>query len=675
MKRGFLKTAKAYPKELESSKEIGGLKREKVSVEGYEIKNRSPKEFSADFLDYDDETYVISSQPSRSQDAQLADNPDGWTECLINGFAKRKIVNTPSYPEPLPRPTQSNCYRVQNIPGKGRGLVATKDIKWGDLILAERAFIIIPATMPTDIGTIPSHFTEAQRQQVSLLEMEKVMEMIYKSMPEEYQKAYMDLYNCHTEDGSGRLHGIFRTNAIAISDYYMPVKPGEPEKTGCYCGTFNLSTNVEPHWDSPTFSMHLRAVRDIKKGEELCFSYISDLLVPASSRQRDLRSYGFECTCEACSDAAASDARRKEIRKISEPQFHFFTPSNDLKDQLGKKLVEPLFRGLKLMETEGLQSREQYGESLSRLSQMVGIAGDKQDWEEVQGDRSARNADVDKKAKEDLMLLDMMEKTMGDMGRQMGYSVSATPFALWRPPSNGTEVNLKSMALECLVLFFFSPSLFLPAMKRGFLKSTKAYPKNTAASGGNIEPAKSQNGSHPLFYDMAAQSKKIGGLKRETVSIEGHIPKPLDYILKDTDQTDFEDSDWIIANLPSTADASEGRTASTPTSSTTRRFSIEEIPGKGRGLVATKDIKWSDLIFAERPLIVHPAALPANHESLILEGHFTGPQMQQIGLNEAERQLELLFAELSPQAQAAYKDLWNCHKEDGSGPILGISED
>ncbi|KAK7032043.1 hypothetical protein VNI00_013411 [Paramarasmius palmivorus] len=427
MKRGFLKTAKAHPKgakpenakqEISTpncsvfdfaslSKEIGGLKREK----GLEV---------------------------HDQPTTLTDGP----ECLVNGLTKRKIVNTPSYPEPLPRPTQSDCYRVQDIPGKGRGLVATKDIKWGDLILAERAFIIIPAAMPTSIGTIPSHFTEAQRQQVSLLEMEKMMEMIYKSMPEEYQKAYMDLYNCHTEDGSGPLHGIFRTNAIAISDYYMPVKPGEPDKVGRYGGTFNdvskinhsCRPNVEPHWDSPTFSMHLRAVRDIKKGEELCFSYISDLLVPASSRQRDLRSYGFECTCEACSDAAASDARRKEIRKISAPQFHFFNDS----DELGKKVFEPLFRGLELMETEGLQSREQYGESLSRLSQMLCDKTGKK-YKEMhdaycRAQRSARNADVAKKAKEDLMLLDMMEKMMGDMGRQMGYKVSSCTF-----PSGGVQ--------------------------------------------------------------------------------------------------------------------------------------------------------------------------------------------------------------------------------------------
>ncbi|EEB91201.1 hypothetical protein MPER_10478 [Moniliophthora perniciosa FA553] len=66
--------------------------------------------------------------------------------------------------------------------------------------------------------------------------------------------------------------------------------------------------------------MILRTSRDIKAGDELCISYISNLLSPTASRQRDLRSYGFQCTCGRCSNASISDARSEEFREINKPK-------------------------------------------------------------------------------------------------------------------------------------------------------------------------------------------------------------------------------------------------------------------------------------------------------------------------------------------------------------------
>ncbi|ESK94126.1 hypothetical protein Moror_1049 [Moniliophthora roreri MCA 2997] len=367
----------------EQSKEIGGLKRGTASVEGYKPVGPELQIRDADRTDYEESQWLMTSQPSQFMGARLEDNPDGWTECYISGRAKRKILETPGFPESLPRPTQPDCFRVVDIPGKGRGIVATKDIKWGNLIFAERALIITPVGLPSGSDTeIPKHFTNAQREQVFMMDIEHGLDILVKRMPEENQKAFMELWNCHTEDGSGPLLGICRTNGLALQDYY------EPKKAGRYCGTFKVISrfnhscgpNIDHNWDSPTFSMHLRATRDIKEGEELCISYIPDLLEPAASRQRGLRAYGFVCACERCSTAAVSDARSKKIKEITEPGFMAMLVHGS--DVMLKQSIDRVRRGIQLMEEEGLQSQYEYGQLLSKMSQACGSFLDDEEGEQ-----------------------------------------------------------------------------------------------------------------------------------------------------------------------------------------------------------------------------------------------------------------------------------------------------
>jgi len=45
----------------------------------------------------------------------------------------------------------------------------------------------------------------------------------------------------------------------------------------------------------PTFSLHTRAVRKIKKGEEITISYCNTF-ESAKERQKGLDPYGFKCT-------------------------------------------------------------------------------------------------------------------------------------------------------------------------------------------------------------------------------------------------------------------------------------------------------------------------------------------------------------------------------------------
>jgi len=161
--------------------------------------------------DYHDDQWLLSTQPRYPPGATLAKYPDGWSECFNTGHAKRKILNTPGFPEPLPRPNPS-CFRISDSPGKGLGMFAARDIKMGDLIIAERALLILPrAFTPPD--RVPAHFTEEQTKRASVKTYERYLEGVVQRLPLESQVAFKQLRcNRNQDDGSGPIYNTVMTN-------------------------------------------------------------------------------------------------------------------------------------------------------------------------------------------------------------------------------------------------------------------------------------------------------------------------------------------------------------------------------------------------------------------------------------------------------------------------------
>ncbi|THU86387.1 SET domain-containing protein [Dendrothele bispora CBS 962.96] len=461
MKRGFLNKPNAFGKTstprtdngsniiqqslkphlfnyAEQSRMPGGLKRGKVDVGDFKAPELEIQIQAIDNtkLDYADDEWFASTQPAQSPGTTLEDVPDNWSVCYISGRAKRAILSVPGFPEALPRPDSSRPkqYKIIETPGKGMGMFATCDIEWGELILTERPLLVFPASnRHMSSLAYPKDFTIDQIQQAQLNQLEKVMETLVNQMPKENQEAYKRLANCHQEDGSGPLHGIARTNGFSIGDYYEPKIPGFPEAATRYSGTFkdisrinhSCRPNTRRDWDSPTFSLHLRATKPIKKGQEITLSYISDGVDPTTGRQRQLASYGFTCTCEACSNPEISDPRSKQIKELLKPVATMINPMTlelldpatakglgmgqallesgsslgmamtsplgmpgttmskglgaeddldadtvfNLSKQMGQNAVEPALKGLKLLEEEGLTGTIWYWNLLGRVSE------------------------------------------------------------------------------------------------------------------------------------------------------------------------------------------------------------------------------------------------------------------------------------------------------------------
>ena len=112
----------------------------------------------------------------------------------------------------------------------------------------------------------------------------------------------------------------------------------------------SCSPNARYTFNKPTFTSRLRAVREIKAGEEITITY-SRLDVPSAERQKDLAPYGFVCTCDACKGGAESDARRAKI------------PS-EISPALKRGRIEPLLDLVALIEREKLQDLPVYVNSL-----------------------------------------------------------------------------------------------------------------------------------------------------------------------------------------------------------------------------------------------------------------------------------------------------------------------
>ncbi|KZV87006.1 SET domain-containing protein [Exidia glandulosa HHB12029] len=187
-------------------------------------------------------------------------------------------------------------FELRDLPGKGKGLIATRHIKEGDRIITEAPLF----TLNTKVKAAPEVILEEQLSELSV----------------EDRKRYMRL-------GNAGLHAdprvsIFQTNAVALGSRGAGVCPTFARLNhGCLS-----AFNVVYSWQEDTGNIVVHATKDIKPGEELLTTY-TDTLRPRGDRQWYLqKTYNFTCTCSACSRSEAendaSDARLREHQQLME---------------------------------------------------------------------------------------------------------------------------------------------------------------------------------------------------------------------------------------------------------------------------------------------------------------------------------------------------------------------
>ncbi|KAG5636024.1 hypothetical protein H0H81_009347 [Sphagnurus paluster] len=192
-------------------------------------------------------------------------------------------------------------------------MFATCDIKMGELVLSERPLLLTPAAIPM-LGD--TNLTDARSEEVHRCEYEQVLQRCVNLMLPKNRTAFFKLHDAHTKDGSGHISGRTRTNGIGA----MTEKSQEEKRMRDYgySTVFNEISyinhsclpNASAKFSALSLSSGARTIRDIKQGEEIFISYCKPE-IPTAERQAQLKSYDFQCTCDACSGPSSDMALGK----------------------------------------------------------------------------------------------------------------------------------------------------------------------------------------------------------------------------------------------------------------------------------------------------------------------------------------------------------------------------
>lgn len=167
---------------------------------------------------------------------------------------------------------------LADVAGKGRGYVAARGIKKGEVVLYDSSFCVAPC---------------GKDQWMSLGQ-----QCMQKSDSQTFKDDLMSL--SPAPGGEAGLLGILKNNVFECTR--------DPGFVALFIAAarFNHSCRPNAFIDSSRSQAMVRALRDITPGEEVCVSY-----VPVASqmerRRESLSQWGFLCHCDRCEAEAASD--------------------------------------------------------------------------------------------------------------------------------------------------------------------------------------------------------------------------------------------------------------------------------------------------------------------------------------------------------------------------------
>jgi SET domain len=320
-------------------------------------------------------------------------DPDGHSEWIVNGPTKAKVINAPGYPQPVPKPKASYgaqpAYVIKPTPDMGLGVFATRDIKMGELIFAERPLLVTPCAI---MGTSENEYNLKTQKAILMMEWEKTLEIAVDRMEAEDKNAFMELANSHKDDGSGPILGITRTNGFRVGSNIFDGSEMREDGHNAYSGVIKIGSrinhrycvlplpfeimiflhmhisiscmpNVQIVFSTPSFSFQCSASVDIKAGEQLFYAYC-EVDEPVAKRQAGLAPYGIVCSCPACTHATPeTDKLRTEYRKIAKNYivngiWNKTTSSSG--GRVAESAIEPVIRFKDALIREGFHFTSEY---------------------------------------------------------------------------------------------------------------------------------------------------------------------------------------------------------------------------------------------------------------------------------------------------------------------------
>ncbi|KAF9767899.1 hypothetical protein IL306_014868 [Fusarium sp. DS 682] len=191
--------------------------------------------------------------------------------------------------------TENQMVTLGEVPGKGKGLLATRKILKGTRILSEEPIIKVPEDTPDS----PALRASIRRQ--------------VDALTSDQRRDFLDMCNIYSGDADSQYLGIIRTNAL-------PLDSG----SGIFLAACRINhacdNNAQKSWNEGIKRHTVHALRDIDEGEEITVTYMG-VLNNRRTRQEALRKkFKFTCACRLCSLpphlSAESDRRLDEILEL-----------------------------------------------------------------------------------------------------------------------------------------------------------------------------------------------------------------------------------------------------------------------------------------------------------------------------------------------------------------------
>ncbi|PAV17308.1 SET domain-containing [Pyrrhoderma noxium] len=196
-------------------------------------------------------------------------------------------------------------FEIKELPGRGKGLIATRDIEQGELLIKERPLVLVPSSTQES----PSTLLRNRLNKLSSPEEISYFSLSYVVPGRDTEKAPL------SEDDI--ILATFQTNAISAGSDVGLFPLTARLNHGC-----SSSFNSVYSWRPEEGSLVVHALKPIKRGEELLTTY-TDTKRPRQERQNYLKSYyDFTCTCPVCSlqglESQLSDKRLSEMTSLGQ---------------------------------------------------------------------------------------------------------------------------------------------------------------------------------------------------------------------------------------------------------------------------------------------------------------------------------------------------------------------
>jgi len=217
---------------------------------------------------------------------------------------------------------------VTEIPGKGRGLVAARDIEKGQLIFIDKPVIKLAMNVK---GKFEPDFMASLNQQI-------------ESLPTEARAQYYKLTT--RDEADGNIYNLSRRDWEALKLFHSNSKIYRDEFVVLHLNIALVNHSCAPNAtysnkeDQEELSVELRANKSINKGEEITICYFSGLRrvlklggVPRKRKAAIKKDCGFDCNCPVCLGQVPD--QEKTLKKLIELHSKLNPTPSDWKREAG----------------------------------------------------------------------------------------------------------------------------------------------------------------------------------------------------------------------------------------------------------------------------------------------------------------------------------------------------